>query len=163
MAAAAFDTRNQQERDQALEDISATFEHYRSSDFGRKLYLIQNGIYGVDIQPVACQIAKLRFFISLAIEQQPTDNPSDNYGIHPLPNLETRFVAADTLLGIGGAAQVPLGGQNQLTELNDQLRQNREQHFHAGARGEKVRLRQRGRPATSPVGEGIGQGRHVRL
>ena len=32
------------------------------SDFGWKLYLIQNSIFGVDIQPVACQIAKLRFF-----------------------------------------------------------------------------------------------------
>ena len=33
------------------------------------------------IQPVATQIAKLRFFISLAIEQQPTTDRSDNYGI----------------------------------------------------------------------------------
>ena len=29
---------------------------------------IRNGIYGVDLQPIACRIAKLRFFISLAIE-----------------------------------------------------------------------------------------------
>jgi adenine-specific DNA-methyltransferase len=34
-------------------------------DYGRKLYLIQNCIFGVDIQPIAVQIAKLRFFISL--------------------------------------------------------------------------------------------------
>ena len=47
-----------------LAEISDTFQRY-SNDFGRKLYLIQNSIYGVDIQPVATQIAKLRFFISL--------------------------------------------------------------------------------------------------
>ena len=157
LAAAAFDTRSQQERDQALDDISETFERYRDSDFGRKLYLIQNSIYGVDIQPVACQIAKLRFFISLAIEQQPTDDPSDNFGIHPLPNLETRFVAANTLLGIGGATQIPLGGENQLTQLNEQLRQNRERHFHAGVRNEKLRLRREDARLRSLLAKELGQ------
>ena len=95
----AFDTADGPERESELAEISRTFDKYRDSDFGRKLYLIQNSIYGVDIQPIATQIAKLRFFISLAIEQQPTDD-DDNYGIKPLPNLETRFVAADTLIGL---------------------------------------------------------------
>ncbi len=141
-AAAAFGTSNQQDRDKELAKISETFEHYKDSDFGRKLYLVQNSIYGVDIQPVATQIAKLRFFISLAIEQQPTDNIADNYGIKPLPNLETRFVAANTLLGLGQPSQIPLGGENKIAELNDLLRQNRERHFHAGVRQEKLHLRQ---------------------
>ena len=137
----AYDAATQQQRNLALQDISDTFERYRSSDFGRKLYLIQNSIYGVDIQPVATQIAKLRFFISLAIEQQP-DPDADNYGIQPLPNLETRFVAADTLLGLDNkAVQMPLVGQNRVSELNDELRLNRERHFHAGIRQEKLRLR----------------------
>ncbi|MXY62748.1 MAG: hypothetical protein F4Y87_04815, partial [Synechococcus sp. SB0665_bin_28] len=87
-ANAAFETKDQQERDAELLDISQTFERY-SGDFGRKLYLIQNSVFGVDIQPVACQIAKLRFFISLAIEQQPNNDPSANYGVKHLPNLET--------------------------------------------------------------------------
>ena len=98
-AGEAFDTGDQQRRDDALRGISDTFEKYRQSDYGRKLYLIQNGIYGVDIQPIACQIAKLRFFISLAIEQDPDPN-APNLGIRPLPNLETRFVVADTLIGL---------------------------------------------------------------
>ena len=140
-AAEAFDVATQQERDQALDNISDTFERYKNSDFGRKLYLVQNSIYGVDKQPVATQIAKLRFFISLAIEQQP-DPDAVNYGIQPLPNLETRFVAADTLWGLNsGAVQVPLGGRNRISELNDELRRNRERHFHAGIRQEKSRLR----------------------
>ena len=79
-AAAAFDTQDQQERNTELTEISDTFERYRDSDFGRKLYLIQNSIFGVDIQPIACQIAKLRFFISLAIEQEP-DQSAENFGI----------------------------------------------------------------------------------
>ena len=98
-AGAAFDTSGAAERTEELVEISRVFETYKDSDFGRKLYLIQNGIYGVDVQPIACQIAKLRFFISLVIEQAP-DRGAPNLGIKPLPNLETRFVAADTLIGL---------------------------------------------------------------
>ena len=83
-ARSAFDTTNQEERDDELKEISSTFEKYRRSDFGRKLYLIQNSLFGVDIQPIACQIAKLRFFISLAIEQNRDPN-ARNFGIKPLP------------------------------------------------------------------------------
>ena len=41
------------------------------------------------------QIAKLRFFISLAIEQEPTQEADNNFGIKPLPNLETRFIHSE--------------------------------------------------------------------
>ena len=137
-ADAAFETRNQQDRDAELLEISETFERY-SGDFGRKLYLIQNSIFGADIQPIACQIAKLRFFISLAIEQKPDKN-SDNFGIKPLPNLETRFVAVDTLLGIEDADQLDLFRQ-QIEVLKTKLAENREQHFHATTRQKKFFFR----------------------
>ncbi len=140
-AVSAFDTDDQSTRDAELEEISDTFQRYRDSDFGRKLYLIQNGIYGVDIQPIATQIAKLRFFISLAIDQEPTDDADDNYGIKPLPNLETRFVAADSLLGIAQPAQPALTQANNIAELHGQIRANRERHFHAKTRRQKQRYR----------------------
>ena len=84
LAADAFDTGEDQTRSEALLEIDETFTRYRDSDFVRKLYLIQNSIFGVDIQPVACQIAKLRFFISLVMEQEP-DKDAENFGIKPLP------------------------------------------------------------------------------
>ena len=140
-AASAFHTADQSERDDELREISATFERYRDSDFGRKLYLIQNGIYGVDIQPIATQIAKLRFFISLAIEQEPSSDAGDNYGIKPLPNLETRFVAADTLLGLARPAQMSLGQTDAVKELQRELDRNRESHFHANTRQQKQTYR----------------------
>ena len=137
----AFDTADQQERDAELTEISATFERYHDSDFGRKLYLIQNSIYGVDIQAVATQIAKLRFFISLAIEQEPTHDRQDNYGIKPLPNLETRFVAANTLLGMDRPAQQSLSDTPVVNELKQKLNDNRERHFHATTRRQKRKCR----------------------
>ena len=50
----AFKISDQQERDVELTEISETFERYRDSDFGRKLYLIRNSIFGVDVQSIAC-------------------------------------------------------------------------------------------------------------
>ncbi len=131
-ASDAFNTADSNERESELAEISRTFDQYRDSDFGRKLYLIQNGIYGVDIQPIATQIAKLRFFISLAIEQQPTAGADENYGIKPLPNLETRFVAADSLMplyDLQGALT-----SERIRELQRDLQENRERHFHANTR-----------------------------
>ena len=136
-AGAAFDVADQQRRDDILREISDTFEKYRLSDFGRKLYLIQNSIYGSDIQPIACQIAKLRFFISLVIEQD-SDTREPNLGIKPLPNLETRFVAADTLIGLNEKRML---SSPRTTELERELNSNRERHFHAANRTEKLYCR----------------------
>ena len=131
----AFDEKDDQTRREKLLEIDETFKRYRDSDFGRKLYLIQNGIFGVDIQPVACQIAKLRFFISLAIEQEPTAEANDNFGIKPLPNLETRFIAANTLIGLKDP-QILMS--EQLTrDLEEELHDNSERHFHATTRSQK--------------------------
>ena len=139
-ADAAFDTQDQRERDSELKEISETFEHYRDSDFGRKLYLIQNSLFGVDIQPVAGQIAKLRFFISLAIEQE-VDDTAENFGIKPLPNLETRFVAANTLLTLDKPLQMSLGQTGAVLRLEQELNANRERHFHATTRSMKLKYR----------------------
>jgi len=138
-AADAFNTQDQQERDAELTEISDTFERYRDSDFGRKLYLIQNSIFGVDIQPIACQIAKLRFFISLAIEQQP-DRDAENFGIKPLPNLETRFVAANTLIGINLSETKGMFQDDTVQQLLKDIDTIREKFFLANNRGTKRKL-----------------------
>ncbi|MDR2169107.1 MAG: Eco57I restriction-modification methylase domain-containing protein [Planctomycetaceae bacterium] len=67
--------------------------------YQKKLKILQNVIYGVDIQPVAIQIAILRLFLSLIQEIVP-DKQKDNFGIEPLPNLETKFICADTLISL---------------------------------------------------------------
>ena len=138
-ATAAFDTTDDDTRREELLEIDATFKRYRDSDFGRKLYLIQNCIYGVDIQPVACQIAKLRFFISLAIEQEP-DSTAENFGIRPLPNLETRFLAANTLLGLTGNRTFT---SSRTRALEGEILRNGERHFHAITRQQKLQCQRR--------------------
>lgn len=95
----AYHNSSDEERKELVADIERNFnENINRPDYARKLYLIENCIYGVDIQPIAIQISKLRFFISLVVDQKTNDNPADNFGIRPLPNLEAKFVAANTLI-----------------------------------------------------------------
>ncbi len=138
----AYDTQDDQTRREELIEIDDTFKRYRDSDFGRKLYLIQNSIFGVDIQPIACQIAKLRFFISLAIEQDP-DSSAENFGIKPLPNLETRFVAANTLIGINLSETKGLFENDTVQQLLKEIDAIRERFFLANNRGTKRDLEKR--------------------
>ena len=137
-----FEENNPKQREKQLQQLNDIFEKYRGN-FGRKLYLIQNNIYGVDIQPIAVQIAKLRFFISLAIEQDPDkDSPETNFGIQPLPNLETSFVAADTLMPLNKSAQQTLGQTDNVMQLEQRLASNREQYFHANHPENKAKYRE---------------------
>ena len=139
MAGDAIGIEGEKAREEELLKVSRTFEAYRGSDFGRKLYLMQNGIFGVDIQPIACQIAKLRFFISLIVEQAPNEDPGKNYGIRPLPNLETRIVAANAL--IGSRHRVRGIRTDASDDAENLLRRVRESYFNARTPREKRRLR----------------------
>ena len=109
-------------------------------DYGRKLYLIENCIYGVDIQPFAVQISKLRFFISLIVDQK-VNSQADNLGIRPLPNLETRFVAANTLIGLNRPGQQLLRNLN-IDAKAAELRRVRERHFLARTPATKAKCRE---------------------
>ena len=128
------------ELEREIESINEAFER-NELDYGRKLYLIENCIYGVDIQPIATQIAKLRFFISLIVEQK-IDEARENRGVRPLPNLETKFVAANTLLGVERPAQ--LSFQNPEIDGKEQaLEEVRRRHFTARTPRTKERYRHR--------------------
>jgi type I restriction-modification system DNA methylase subunit len=74
----------------------------KSYNYLRKLGLIQKNLYGLDIQPLASLIAKLRFFLTLVIEQDvhPTDR-AHNYGLQALPNLETNLLCCNSLQDAG--------------------------------------------------------------
>lgn len=66
-------------------------------EYARKIGIIQNSLYGVDIQPIAAEISKLRCFLTLVVDEN-IDETKPNRGVEPLPNLEFKFVTADALL-----------------------------------------------------------------
>ena len=60
-------------------------------DYNRKLDIIQNNLYGVDLDPFAVNVARLRLWLSLVVEYQGDDPP-------PLPNLDFKIEVGDSLL-----------------------------------------------------------------
>ncbi len=137
-------------RAKVITDIEQAFER-NELDYGRKLYLIENCIYGVDIQPIAVQIAKLRFFISLIVDQC-IDDALPNRGVLPLPNLETKFVAANTLLGIERPAQLMLRNP-AIDEKERELAEVRRRHFTARTPKTKAKYRVLDAKLRTEIGE----------
>ena len=69
-----------------------TFEHGNTEGFdasGIKLNIIQNSIYGVDIEKGAVDIARLRFWLSLVVDEEAPK---------ALPNLDYKIVVGNSLV-----------------------------------------------------------------
>ncbi|WP_159991435.1 Eco57I restriction-modification methylase domain-containing protein [Pelistega ratti] len=127
-----------------MEKLKSDSNKSNSNLYDLKLHLIEKCIYGIDLQTIAIQITKLRFFISLIVEQDKLDisNQEQNYNIRPLPNLETKFVIADTLIGKQTKPQnLSLFEDPVIEELKDNLLTIRRNHFYAKTEKEKKSLR----------------------
>ena len=108
-----------------------------------KLALIENCIYGIDIQSIAVQISKLRFFISLICDCEK-DETKPNFGIPTLPNLETKFVCANSLIDKQTEdSQGNLFEDPRIQETKDKLIELRNEHFRAKSTSQKRRLREK--------------------
>jgi hypothetical protein len=82
--------------------------------YKRKLDIIQNNIYGVDIDDFAVNIARLRLWISLAVEFEG-DEPD------PLPNLDFKIECSDSLTAPdpSGGRQLDLIRQQQIGKFEE--------------------------------------------
>ena len=123
------------------EELERAFAE-NNDDYGRKLYLIENCLYGVDIQPIAIQITKLRFFISLVCDQKTNRNKKENHGIRPLPNLETKFVAADTLIGLP-ISDKDLFIESLIAPIEKEIEDAYHGHFTIQRRDQKLALQKK--------------------
>ena len=107
-----------------------------------KLSVIENCLYGCDIQSIAAQITKLRFFISLICNCEK-DASKPNFGIPTLPNLETNFVSANSLIAKKKEdRQLKLFKSEEIESIKKELHQIRHLHFSAKSTSTKHRLRE---------------------
>jgi len=104
------------------------------STYDLKLSIIENCLYGSDIQSIAAQITKLRFFISLICDCEK-DALKPNFGIPTLPNLETKFVTANSLIKLKRTEAVQLNAFDDtprlVVETKKALTATRRDHFKA--------------------------------
>lgn len=102
-----------------------------SVEYARKIGVIQNSLYGVDIQPIAAEISKLRCFLSLVVDETINEN-KPNRGIEPLPNLEFKFVTADTLLKL--PVEKDHGGLFNSNDEIDKLEELRNEYLQSSGK-----------------------------
>ncbi|GIV04310.1 MAG: hypothetical protein KatS3mg015_3140 [Fimbriimonadales bacterium] len=116
---------------QAVVRVREALSPYLSEDPGRTAYAfkrhaIEHCLYGVDIEPSAVDIAQLRLWLSLVVDED------DFQTIQPLPNLRYKIVEGDALGG------VTLSLENNAAY--DRLQQLIPEHVRAYSPREKERL-----------------------
>ncbi|MCX7611485.1 MAG: BREX-1 system adenine-specific DNA-methyltransferase PglX, partial [Ignavibacterium sp.] len=77
-----------------LRQLLSIFTEQYKSIYELKRHCIENSLYGVDIDPGAVEICKLRFWLSMIVDEEDFGN------IQPLPNLDYKIVRGDSLLGV---------------------------------------------------------------
>jgi hypothetical protein len=88
------------------EALFATKKLDTGSVYGRKLEIIQNNLYGVDLDHFAVNIARLRLWLSLVVDFERED-PTEP--VPPLPNLDFKIEQGDSLAA-------PIAGQYHLSD-----------------------------------------------
>ncbi len=138
-------TFNQTEFEEAEKQITENFtNNLKYPNYLRKLYILEHCIYGSDIQRIAMQITKLRFFISLVVEQRDNDN------IQTLPNLETKFTCANTLIDNPDPTKNANNFDDAfnkefkqlISNLANQLKDHRSKIFNTPDRKKKLKLKE---------------------
>ncbi len=88
-------------------EVLKTWTKTKKTVYDFKRQCIENSLYGVDIDSGAVEIAKLRLWLSLIVDEDDIQN------IKPLPNLDYKIVCGNSLLGV----EKNLFNVNLFTEL----------------------------------------------
>ncbi|MFM7459056.1 MAG: Eco57I restriction-modification methylase domain-containing protein, partial [bacterium] len=97
----------------------------RLDSYKTKKGIISENIYGVDIEPTAIEISRLRIWLSLVVDIE-LKNSADNSGIEPLPNLDFKFICANSLIPLKEISQL---SRFDAREFEKSLKSLQEQYF----------------------------------
>lgn len=114
---------------QCYERLEPRFEPYKT-----KLGIIKNNIFGVDIEPMAIEISRLRAWLSIIV-----DEDSDSKKIEPLPNLDFKFVCANSLIPLENDARQIMDDP----QLEVKMQDIRNKYFNARSYNSKTELRKK--------------------
>lgn len=110
------------------ERLEPRFDGYKA-----KLQIIEKNIYGVDIEPMAVEISRLRTWLSIIVDEE-----SDSKKIKPLPNLEFKFVCANSLIELDKSGATSFWDDS---ELENKLQVLRDAYFNTESLNKKKKLR----------------------
>lgn len=102
----SYDYRTKKLKDFGIEHKSVSESRYI---YRLKRHIIQESIYGVDIDASAIDIARLRLWLSLVVDEDDLDP------IETLPNLDYKIVCGNSLIGL------PDQGADKYPQLKDEL------------------------------------------
>lgn len=100
-----------------------------------KLAIVEKNIYGADIEPMAVEISRLRAWLSLVVELD-----SRQKEVSPLPNLDFKFVAANSLVGLAKMEQLVFFEDDN---LDHKLQELRLRYFSTKSLPQKASLREK--------------------
>lgn len=110
------------------ERLEPRFDTYKA-----KLQIIERNIYGVDVEPMAVEIARLRAWLSIIVDEE-----ADSKKIKPLPNLEFKFICANSLVDLDQSGVTIFGDD---PELANKLQEIRDGYFNTESLVKKKKLR----------------------
>ena len=115
-----------------LQQLVKTYERLgvNKDSYSLKLSIIENNLFGIDLQPMAIEISRLRAWLSVIVDE------SNNENVHPLPNLDFKFIAANSLIKLAD-------GQGNIfsdPDLDRKLSQLREEYFSTKKKKKKSEL-----------------------
>ena len=119
-----------------FERLEPNFDSYET-----KLAILKNNIYGVDIDPTAIEISRLRAWLSIIVDVK------DVKKIKPLPNLDFKFVCANSLIGLDNSKQVSLEND---PNLKSNLIQIRDDYYATSSKYKKEKLQKEYTQKTHP-------------
>jgi hypothetical protein len=105
-----------------------------ANEYEIKLKILENNIYGVDIEPMAVEISRLRAFLALVVDQEYNEK-NKNGGIDTLPNLEFKFVCANSLISLDQQGELydglTSGKKAKVIDLEKELTEIKKKYFKA--------------------------------
>lgn len=107
--------------------LSTFINEDERTPYNFKRRCIEHSLYGVDIDPGAVEIAKLRLWLSLVVDEDDIAN------IKPLPNLDYKIVCGNSLLGYPytpiGLEKIEELKAQFLIQVNPKLKQKLRRHI----------------------------------
>ena len=92
-----------------LRQLLSVYTKNNLNTYDLKRHTIENSIYGVDIDSGAIEVCKLRFWLSLVVDEESFKD------IKPLPNLDYKIVRGNSLIGFPEDWRSDIG--NKISEL----------------------------------------------